>query len=190
MSETTQNLKFIGQWLKNPLQTGAIMPSGKELAALMVRDVVPNVGRVIEFGGGTGAFTQALLDQGVPPTQLEVVEINPDFAANLRKRFSGATVIEASAAALTGHVAGALGSYAYVVSGLPLLSIPKPVREAIIAQAFELLSPEGALIQFSYSPRCPVSKAVLSAHGLVAERIGSTSKNIPPAYVFRIMRAR
>ena len=181
-------MKFIGQWLKNPLQTGAIMPSGKELAALMVRDVVPNARRVIEFGGGTGAFTQALLDHGVPPEQLEVVEINSDFAANLRNRFTGVNVIEASAAALSGHVTGALGSYAYVVSGLPLLSIPKPIREAIIAQAFELLRPKGAFIQFSYSPRCQVSKDVLSAHGLAAKKIGSTSKNIPPAYVFWITR--
>ena len=97
MSQTSQNLKFVGQWLKNPLQTGAIMPSGKELAALIVRGVAPEKGRVVEFGGGTGSFTQALLDIGVPPDLLEVIEINPDFAHGLRTRFPGVAIIEASA---------------------------------------------------------------------------------------------
>ena len=188
MNATKQKLSFIGQWLKNPLQTGAIMPSGKELAALMVRDIDPLAGRIIEFGGGTGAFTQALLDRGVPTEQLEIVEINRDFAKNLRKHFPQLRIIEESAAALTDHVVGANHSYAYVISGLPLLSIPKPIRDAIVAQAFELLALDGLLIQFSYSPRCPISKTMLAANGLVAEKIGSCSKNIPPAYVFAIKR--
>jgi len=188
LNQTRENLKFVGQWLKKPLQTGAIMPSGKELAALIVRDVVPNKGRVIEFGGGTGAFTQALLDKGVPPEQLEIIEINPDFADGLRARFPSVTIIEASAAVLDDVVAGAAGSYAFVVSGLPLLSIPKPVREAIVAQAFRLLAADGEMFQFSYSPRCPISKAVLSDYNLVAIKSGACPKNIPPAYVFRIKR--
>jgi phospholipid N-methyltransferase len=188
LNQAKQNLSFVGQWLKKPLQTGAIMPSGKELAALIVRDVVSEQGRVIEFGGGTGAFTKALLDHGVPADQLEVVELNPDFAKNLRKRFPAVRIIETNAAELEGEMLGPQASYAFVVSGLPLLSIPKPIREAILAQAFRLLRPEGAMFQFSYSPRCPVSKAVLTGHGLVAHKIGACPKNIPPAYVFRIER--
>ena len=75
-----------------------------------------------------------------------------------------------------------------MVSGLPLLSIPKPVREAIVAQAFRLLAADGEMFQFSYSPRCPISKVVLGAHNLVAINAGACPKNIPPAYVFRITR--
>jgi len=114
------------------------MPSGKELAALIVRDVVPNKGRVIEFGGGTGAFTQALLDKGVPPEQLEIIEINPDFADGLRARFPSVTIIEASAAVLDDVVAGAAGSYAFVVSGLPPADPegrPEQIVEALLIAA-------------------------------------------------------
>jgi phospholipid N-methyltransferase len=189
LSQPGHALRFIGQWLANPLQTGAILPSGRDLAALMVRDIIPGQGRVIEFGGGTGVFTRALLDKGVPPDMLDVVEINPGFAAALRIQFPEVRIIMASAADLDEQAIARPGGYAAIVSGLPFLSLPKAVRVGVIAQASRLLAADGAMMQFSYAPRCPVPPALLRAHRLVATRIGSCARNIPPAHVFRICRA-
>jgi len=181
-------LAFLRQWARNPLRVGAIAPSGVSLARLMAREVVPGAGRVIEFGGGTGAITQALLARGIPADQFEVVEINPRFAAGLRQRFPTVAVIEGSAAALGGRVAGDYGSYRFVVSGLPLIAMPKPLAEAIVAEAFRLLAPDGIMLQFTYVPRCPVPPAVLRRHGLTCEKVGFALDNIPPAHVFRLRR--
>ena len=59
---------FIRSWLEKPLATGAVMPSGKALARTIARYVDPLVpGPVIELGPGTGAVTQALVEQGINP---------------------------------------------------------------------------------------------------------------------------
>ena len=66
---------FIRSWLEKPLSTGAVLPSGKALARTMARYVDPNVtGPVIELGPGTGAVTEALVEQGIEPSRLVLVE--------------------------------------------------------------------------------------------------------------------
>ncbi len=52
----------------------------------------PQTGRVVEFGPGTGRFTEAILARGVPPANLTLFELDDEFAAHLRARFPGVTV--------------------------------------------------------------------------------------------------
>ena len=54
---------FFRQWLKNPLGMAAISPASQQLARQMMSELPRGSRRVIELGGGTGVFTQALLDQ-------------------------------------------------------------------------------------------------------------------------------
>ena len=66
---------FLRSWLEKPLATGAVMPSGKMLARTMARYVDPLVpGPVIELGPGTGAVTEALVEHGIEPSRLVLVE--------------------------------------------------------------------------------------------------------------------
>src|SRR5471032_8429 len=79
---------FIRSWLEKPLSTGAVLPSGKALARTMARYVDQLVkGPVIELGPGTGAVTEALVEQGIEPSRLVLVEFNPDFCSLLRSRY-------------------------------------------------------------------------------------------------------
>jgi phosphatidylethanolamine/phosphatidyl-N-methylethanolamine N-methyltransferase len=59
---------------------------------------------------------------------------------------------------------------------------------AILEASFGHLRPEGAFYQFTYGPRCPVSRALLDRLGLKATRIGWAFANVPPAAVYRIRR--
>lgn len=180
--------RFLRSWTANPLRIAAIAPSGRNLARLMVQEITPQLGPILELGPGTGVFTRALLTQGIAEADLTLVELDADFAGLLRQRFPRAHVVQGSAAALSradlfhGRKAGA------VVSGLGLLSMPVQTVRAILAGAFDCLQPDGALYQFTYGPTCPVPGTVLEDLRLRAERIGGTWANLPPAAVYRIVR--
>ena len=58
----------------------------------------------------------------------------------------------------------------------------------ILSEAFRMLKPGGSLVQFTYSTRPPVGRAVLDQLGLEVVRAGHTVRNFPPATVFRFTR--
>jgi phospholipid N-methyltransferase len=182
------SLSFFLHWLSAPLQVGAVAPSGTALAAAITATITADSAPVIELGPGSGAFTRALLERGIPQGRLALVEQSPRFADTLRKRFPHARVLCMDAAELgsvdvfPGEGAGA------VVSGLPLLLMPTDKVHAIVRGAFERIRPGGALYQFTYGPGLPVPLAVLERLGLSATRIGRTFANFPPASVYRIKR--
>ncbi len=55
---------------------------------------------MLELGAGTGVVSRAILDHGVPPEKLVVVEIVPDMADHLRSVLPGVNVICGDAFAL------------------------------------------------------------------------------------------
>ncbi len=181
-------LKFLHAWLRKPRQTASIVPSSPHLGRLMAAQIDPQGGRVMEFGGGTGALTREILATGLPVDHLEVVEIEPTLARNLRRSFHGVRILEAPAQSILHDSAGGAGGYQCVISGLPLLAMNKALQKAILAEAFRLLEPGGAFVQFTYSPRPPVADSVADALDLGVERIGTIVRNVPPATVFRYRR--
>jgi phosphatidylethanolamine/phosphatidyl-N-methylethanolamine N-methyltransferase len=182
------SLAFFLQWLCDPLGVGALAPSSPALAALITAQIAPESAPVIELGPGSGALTRALVARGVPQHRLALIEQCPKFAAALRERFPGATVLCADAAALdsldtfSGENAGA------VVSGLPLLLMSPSKVAAILCAAFARLRRGGAFYQFTYGSQPPVPPTVLERLGLTATRVGTTLANFPPATVYRIAR--
>src|SRR5208282_3544660 len=91
-------VRFIRSWIERPLSIGAVTPSGKMLARAMARYVDPNSnGPVVELGPGTGPVTQALVQAGVDPSRLVLVEFNPTFCRILRTRYPDATLVQGDA---------------------------------------------------------------------------------------------
>ena len=184
------SLSFFLHWLSDPFQVGAVAPSSQALAAVITAEIAPESAPVIELGPGSGAFTRALLDRGIPQQRLVLIEQSPRFACALRKCFPDARVLCVDAAALgsidvfSGEGAGA------VVSGLPLLLMSPNKVSAILGSAFERLRPGGAFYQFTYGSRSPVPRPILDRLGLTATLIGRTLVNIPPAAVYRIAHRR
>lgn len=180
-------LRFFRAWMANPMRVAAIAPSGAALARLMVHDIVPSDGPIIELGPGTGVFTQALLDRGIAESDLVLVEKEPEFAAILNHRFPAATILCGDATRLNRAELDRLPSPAAVVSGLPLLSMPQRHIMAILTGSFAQMRTGGRFYQFTYGPRCPVPRPVLNRLDLKASQIGRTIRNIPPAAVYRLM---
>ena len=184
---------FFQQWLKAPLTTAAISPSSKELAAEMMREVPKESGHVIELGGGTGVFTEALLEHGIPGERLLVFELNETLHMHLRTKFPQANIVCADARELPRIVEQANfcspGEVDVIVSGLGLLSMSKELQQEILEAAFAVLSPHGRLVQFTYGPTCPVKREVMRTLGLHARRTGFTIWNVPPASVYVIKKS-
>ena len=111
---------------------GAVTPSGKMLARAMARYVDPEMpGPVIELGSGTGAVTKALVERGIEPSRLVLVEFNPSFCRLLRTRYPEATVIQGDAYRIQHLLGGLLQEpAAAVVSGLPLQTKPFKQRHS------------------------------------------------------------
>jgi phospholipid N-methyltransferase len=185
-----ESLMFLRSWLRNPRRVGAVAPSGPALARRITAEITPASAPVIELGPGTGAFTQALLLRGVPPDRLVLIEADRAFARALEVRFPTLRILAMDAARL-GQIEPPFGDEraGAVVSGLPLLAIPAPAVDAIVAGAFAQLREGGSFYQFTYGPRCPVPRATLDRLGLVAERNGFAVWNLPPASVYRIRRS-
>jgi phosphatidylethanolamine/phosphatidyl-N-methylethanolamine N-methyltransferase len=175
---------FFKGWIRNPLAMGAFAPSGKSLAKLMAKDV--GVGsRVIELGAGTGTVTQALLANGVAPSNLYVVERDPQFVKILERRFPRCHVIAADALALALPF-DAAGAFDFVISGLPLLCFSPDKRYRALREALQLLKPHGRLHQFTYAGRCPVDRDLRALLRVDSVLLGVAALNLPPGFVYRL----
>jgi len=187
-ARATEYLDFLAAWVQKPRQTASVVPSSRYLAKLMVAQIDPQGGRVLELGGGTGVFTRAILETGLSADKLEVVEINPAFARGLRRHFPHVSILETPAQIVSTATAGQPGDYQTVVSGLPLLAMDRYMHFDILSESFRMLRPGGSFVQFTYSMRPPVNRDVMEALGLDVVRAGQTVRNFPPATVFRFSR--
>jgi phosphatidylethanolamine/phosphatidyl-N-methylethanolamine N-methyltransferase len=177
---------FLARWLKAPHKIGALTPASRYLARAMADQVAPDLGLVIELGAGTGNVTQALLDAGLPPDRLIVVERDPAFYILLKQRFPFLKILRGDAARLRRVLAplGIDGAVA-VVSSLPLLSMPKLIRQRIVEESFAVLAERGTFIQYTYGAFSPLRRRQSGLKGEVAERVW---RNFPPAAVWRFRR--
>jgi phospholipid N-methyltransferase len=180
---------FFRQWLRNPRAMAAMAPSSRQLAKLMIEQLPRGAQHIVELGGGTGVFTQALLEHGVEPDNLLVVELNEELHQLLMQRFPAVHVICGDAQKLktivrdSGFTDKASGVDA-VVSGLGMLSMPRATQRAILSGVFDVLGKGGRFIQFTYGPASPVSRELLNELGMHVRRAGVAWLNVPPATVY------
>jgi phosphatidylethanolamine/phosphatidyl-N-methylethanolamine N-methyltransferase len=179
---------FLRSWFEKPLTTGAVMPSSKVLARTMAAYVDPkSKGPVVELGPGTGAVTQALVERGVDPARLVLVEFNPTFCRMLRVRYPAATVVQGDAYRLRRLLETTLREPAdAIVSGLPLVTKPLRTRVRLISEAMMLLRPGAPFVQFTYAMVPPIPKGLT---GIRTEASPLIWLNLPPARVW-IYRGR
>jgi phosphatidylethanolamine/phosphatidyl-N-methylethanolamine N-methyltransferase len=176
-------VRFIRSWIERPLTIGAVTPSGRILARTMARYVDPNSsGPVVELGPGTGPVTEALVEAGVDPSRLVLVEFNPTFCRLLRSRYPDATLVQGDAYSMRKLLETLLlQPAAAIVSGLPLVTKPIRTRLRLLRDAFDLMRPGAPFVQFTYSVAAPLPKRF---GGFSVESSERVWMNIPPARVW------
>jgi phosphatidylethanolamine/phosphatidyl-N-methylethanolamine N-methyltransferase len=182
-SEIDDTTRFFRAWMDKPLQVGAIAPSSAALARAIANEVdVDSIGPVIELGPGTGAVTEALVEHGILPDRLVLVEFNPVFCEMLRARYPKALIVEGDAYDLIQHLETCpISAASAVVSGLPLYARTVERRVSLLRQAFKLLAPGAPFIQFTYAVTSPIPRQTpkVISHG--STRIWL---NLPPARIW------
>ncbi len=175
---------FTVELVRNPRSVGAICPSSPHLAAGMASLIPDGRGLVVEIGAGTGAVTRAILNRGIPPTRLVIIERSPVFCRILREKFPGLRVIQGDAAHLCRLLpAGTMVDA--VVSSLPLMSLPAATRSAILEQISRIISPHGCVIQFTYALWRP---SPFHHEGCLRDQRALIIRNMPPARLERFRR--
>jgi phosphatidylethanolamine/phosphatidyl-N-methylethanolamine N-methyltransferase len=177
------DVRFIRSWIERPLSIGAVKPSSKALARTMARYVDPRSdGPIIELGPGTGPVTAALIEAGIAPSRLVLVEFNPTFCRLLHARYPEATLVQGDAYSLRRLLESRLPQpAAAVVSGLPLVTKPIETRLRVLREAFDLMRPGAPFVQFTYSVVSPLPKRLGGFSAEASERIWM---NLPPARVW------
>lgn len=180
---SSDRLVFLRSLLHSPRDVGAIFPSSPGLSNLMASQVDPQSPAILEIGAGTGPVTKALLQRGVHPGRLLVVERDPSMATHLRRNFPDVRVRCGDAL----HASRILSEeveekVASVVSSLPLRNFPPADRIELVQAMMKALAPGGQLIQFTYAFGCPIPSKQMGIH---AQCLGRVWKNLPPAAVWR-----
>lgn len=210
----SENALFFREYLRNIHHTGAVLPSGRFLAASLSRFVadgnhLPGPRRILEVGPGTGAVTRRIIADMRGTDSLDLVELNGAFVEQLNRRFETEPAFQAVAdrARVLHCPVEELPhdrTYNVIVSGLPLNNFSAGVVEQILTSLVGLLSSGGTLSFFEYiavrRARALVSgradrerlrgvgramRAVLDPHEIRRDAIWL---NVPPAWVHHVQR--
>ncbi|MGL5821024.1 MAG: class I SAM-dependent methyltransferase [Sarcina sp.] len=177
---------FILEYIKHPRKVGAVAPSSRFLANKMLDNIdFDNASCIVEYGPGTGAFTQRLLERVDDKTLVILLEINTTFYNKLKEAYGykkNVIILNDGAE----NIAKILKIYNikkvdYILSGLPFASLPKEVSDGILTKTYEVLEHGGQFITFQYS----LVKKKLFDRFFDKISTEKTYLNIPPAYVLR-----
>jgi phospholipid N-methyltransferase len=174
---------FISEVLKTGGTIGALSPSSSFLAHKMLSPIDFETAKcIIEFGPGTGIFTHKLLEKMTQDSRLFIFEINPAFFAALKTiNDNRLIVVNDSAENCMIYLKQYHQENAdYIVSSLPFAMIPDQVVDAILENAYKVLSEKGKFIQFQYSLNA-LSKLKTIFNKV---KVKFTFLNLPPAFVF------
>lgn len=176
---------FVEQFFRNPAAVGSLIPSSPELTEKVIAPIDFTTARcIVEYGPGTGVFTDLLIARRRADTVLLLVEVNEEFCKLLQQRYSGQPNVHIipGSADKTGEYLAAVGAPPpdFVVCGLPFSSLPLRLGWRILHHTQQLLrKSRGRLVLFQYS-RENIKLFERFFHLLDQQHV---LLNLPPAYV-------
>lgn len=174
-------ISFYKALIANPRSMGTGIPSSTYLANVIASFVPINGNKlVIELGPGTGVITNSLLKHGIKPENLTSIELSPELANRLRKRFPTINIIQGDATQLDELLKNRTQPIQAIISSLPLLSLPPETTHSILTQIDQLLPIHGLYIQYTYGKKAPWSEVLKNFQLIALKRVWL---NIPPARV-------
>ncbi len=183
-SRTVDWLLFAGNFLRHPHMLGSIIPSSRFLVNAVLEAIDwPRARVIVEYGPGVGTFTAEILRRMRSDARLVVIETNLDFVKyllasqpdhRLRVEHDSAENVQRI---LQRH---ALNRANYILSGIPLGSMPASLQSQISVASREALDTDGEFLVYQFTSRVlPVLRATFSD-----VRRGFEVRNFPPAQMF------
>jgi phospholipid N-methyltransferase len=183
-SSLTQRLLFALNFFRHPFMLGSIWPSSRFLVDEVLRPIDWERARVIvEYGPGVGTITTEILRRMHPEAHLVAIETNEAFVKFLKTSLADPRLhVENESAADVGSILQRrnLPPAQYVVSGIPLGSMPEALRVDIVAKTRTALAPGGQFLVYQFTSRVlPVLQRTFRDVSRSTEK-----RNIPPAHLF------
>jgi phospholipid N-methyltransferase len=188
-------VKFLKEFITTPGATGAIAPSSSYLARMMVEGLsLPTAEAVLEYGPGTGAFTEFILRELGPDAKFAAIELNERFAETFRSRYPRVRLVQDSVANAR-RICDGEGIIAVdaIVCGLPWATFPESLQLACLDEMMRVLKPGGHFVSFAYVHGVALTPAKKFA-SLLPRYFSSVKRspvvwlNLPPAFVYRCRR--
>jgi phospholipid N-methyltransferase len=192
MGDTTT---FFKNFLRHPTRVGAIAPSSPGLVQAMVEWFDwENARNVVEFGPGTGVFTEAVVNHLRDGARFFAIERSAGLAATTRKRCPGVKVFEDSVTNVVELCRQeSMSQVDAIVCGLPWASFSESLQSEIMDAMLEVLAPGGQFATFAYwqgviLPAGQRFSRRLHSTFASVERSHTVWRNLPPAFVYRCIR--
>ena len=188
---------FFREFLSNWQATGAVAPSSRALARLIVDLAdVRHARHILEIGPGTGPFTQVISEQMPEGAGYLGLELNTVFVERLRKGHPATMRFEAVPAQEYDFDQFLKpGEYFdTVVSSLPWTAFPTDLQIAILDHAMSRLKPGGRLVTFAYTgfhllPTGRHFRKLLESRTDALKLSRTVWLNVPPAFVYVASKA-
>lgn len=179
-------IKFLKEYIKSPRTIGAIAPSSERLAKKMIENINFEMAEcIVEYGPGTGVFTEQLVRNKKRNTILILIEYNEKFCKALEGKYNdydNVVVVNDSAENIDKYLEKyKVKEVDYVLSGLPFASLPKNISNKILKKTRNIIKEKGLFITFQYTL---IKKGYLESYfeDISFERV---LYNLPPAYVLK-----
>ena len=184
--------KFLVQFIREPKSVGAIAPSSRRLARHMVECVDwTDVNTVLEYGPGTGIFTEFIVDTMPTDADFVSIELNERFADMVRHRFPGINVCNDSVE----NVRKICDEYDMetvdaIVSGLPWAIFSDDLQDSILDAMMTVLEPGSQFVTFGYLqglvlPAAQRFKKKLKNYFSEVKLTRPVWRNFPPAVIYQ-----
>ena len=169
--------KYFREFVVHPTVIGSVAPCSRRLAREMMREVDwAQTDIVVEYGPGTGTFTERILALLKPGARVLAVEMNSRMASVFRRRFPDVAVAEDS----VGHLPNLLTEWGAsrvdcIISGLPWTCFGPGLQRRLLDVTSQALRNGGHFATVGYLPglALPRGDALGSNYALVFQKFVS-----------------
>lgn len=179
---------FFKRWLADPISMASIIPSSAALRKIVTKNILCGPDEiVVEFGGGTGAITKAILEAGIPAKKIYSIEIDKELVDFLARTYPDINVLHGDARKCDELLGAPLvGKVGTVIVGIPMVLLPLDLQTEIVDAIFRIMPKGRRFLLYTYCATSPLPMAKL---GMTGKRLGFTPFNFPMASVWGYQRA-
>lgn len=185
-------VRFLREFVTAPFTIGAVAPSSSRLARKMLEGVdLSGAKAVVEFGPGTGVFTDHILPALPEGCAYFAIELNQTMVRLWRARHPGVKIYRNSVHYVDRLCAKeGIERVDVIFSGLPWASFGAELQDSTLAAVLRVLKPGGQLVTFGYRVGTLLPKGRRFYRRLPevfsrVERSKYVWRNLPPAFVVR-----
>jgi phospholipid N-methyltransferase len=175
---------FFAEFLKAPRKVASPLASSQLMVERLLAPVDwSNVRTVVEYGPGTGSFTELVLERLPAEARLIAVESEEGLARHLHESIADTRLVVVNQSAL--DIAAILRDLEadrpdLILSGLPFSALPDHERAGLIAQSASLLSEDGQML--AYQVRRSIEPHLRDHFKSVEQRY--EWRNLPPCHLY------